>query len=78
MKFSARNRTVLFRLIFLGILAGTLAWELCERLLSYAGVLIDLGVGPVGIDLHVIAVSLYLNPGTLAGIAGALILFRRL
>jgi len=78
MKYSSRNRATLFRLILLGLLAGTLAWALAERALGYAGVMIDMGIGPIGFDLRVLAVSLYVNPGTLLGIAGGWILFRRL
>lgn len=78
MKYSTRNRGVLLRLILLGLLAGTLAWDLCERVLVHAGLIIDLGIGPVGFDIHVLAVSVYLNPGTLMGIIGGWILFRRL
>ncbi len=78
MKYSRRNRSTLFWLILLGLLAGTLAWDLVERALSYTGVIITLGIGPIGFDLRVLAVSLYINPGTLLGGAGGWILFRRL
>ena len=78
MKYSSRNRAAFFWLILLGLLAGTLAWDLLERVLSYAGVVIDLGIGPVGFDIHVLALTIYLNPGTLLGGAGGWVLFRRL
>jgi hypothetical protein len=37
---------------------------------------VHLGVGPVGFDLSVLAVSLVVNPGTLLGALGGLVLFR--
>ncbi|MGC9313340.1 MAG: hypothetical protein ACP5IA_11665 [Sediminispirochaetaceae bacterium] len=78
MKYSSRSRSTLIRLVLLGLLAGTLAWALAERALSYTGIIIDMGIGPIGFDLRVLAVSLYVNPGSLLGAAGGWILFRRL
>jgi len=78
MKYGKRNRSTLYRLLLLGAFSGTLAWDLLERALSYASVQIAMGVGPVGMDLHVLSFFIYLNPGTLLGIAGAIYLFRSL
>lgn len=64
-------------LFFLGLLTGTLAWELFERILDFAGVALDLGVGPVGIDLYVLAMYLRINPGSLLGAGAGILLFFR-
>ncbi len=78
MKLTAKNLPLLMRILLLCLLVGTLAWELLERLLEYADVMITLGVGPVGFDLRVISLWIIVNPGTLIGIVAALLLFRRL
>jgi len=78
LKFTKNNQQVFFRLLLLSLLIGTLAWDLLERLIALTGFILDLAVGPVGFDIHVLAVSLYLNPGTLLGCLAGWILFRRL
>ncbi len=60
----------------LGSLVGALAWELLERVLAVGGARLDLAVGPVGFDLHVVSVRFLVNPGTFLGLIGGLILFR--
>jgi len=76
MKLSKKNRSFLFTFVGLGILIGSLTWELLERALSQAGFNLSLGIGPVGLDLAVFSFSLLINPGTLFGIAGSILLFR--
>ncbi len=78
MKLSRKNLSTLIGLLVLGCVAGTLAWEVVERLLAAAGVPLDLSVGPLSVDLHAIAVSLRLNPGSLVGLAAGGLLFRAL
>ncbi len=78
MKYTKKNRPILLRMLLLAVLIGTFAWDLLERVLHMADIPLDLAIGPVGFDLHVISCYLYLNPGTLFGIIGAVILFRRL
>lgn len=78
MKFDKKNRAPLIRLLLLGAFSGTLTWALIERALSYMDIMVRMGVGPVGFDLQVISFYIYLNPGSLIGIAGALWLFRNL
>ena len=78
MKYTKRNRPILVKILLLSLLIGTFAWDLLERLLSYAAMPIHIAIGPVGFDLLVISCYVYLNPGTLFGIVAALILFRRL
>ncbi|MFW5727027.1 MAG: hypothetical protein ACOCW5_00415 [Spirochaetia bacterium] len=78
MKYTKKNRPILLKMLLLAVLIGTFAWELLERIVHMADVPLDLAIGPVGFDLLVISCFLYLNPGTLVGIIGAVILFRRL
>lgn len=61
-----------------GLIAGTLLWELFEVILAYRDILLDWQVGPVGFDLGVVALSLMFNPGSLFGLIGGIILFRKL
>lgn len=78
MKFIKKNRSALVHLLLLGAFSGTIAWALLERALTYMDIMIRMGVGPVGFDLQVISFYIYLNPGTLIGLAGAIWLFRSL
>jgi hypothetical protein len=78
MKSTKRNRPLLIRLLIAGLLAGTLAWELLERILTLFGTSLCLQAGPVGFDVEVLKVQLMVNPGTFLGLAGAYLLFRRL
>ncbi|ORC33907.1 hypothetical protein B4O97_14700 [Marispirochaeta aestuarii] len=78
MKWTAKNRPVLYRLLFLGALTGTLAWALLEMLLSLLGFSFSLEAGPVGFDIHVVSFWVRVNPGTLAGLPAAWLLFKSL
>ena len=50
-----------------GAAAGTLLWEIFERIFAYAGYTMDFSAGPVGFDIAVLAIYINLNPGTAAG-----------
>jgi hypothetical protein len=76
MRLTGRNRWTFLSFLGAGLLVGGLTWELLERVLAAFGLEIHLGVGPVGFDLSVLAVSLVVNPGTLLGAVGGLVLFR--
>ena len=76
MKLTGRNRSTFLSFLGAGLLVGGLAWELLERVLAAFGLDLRLGVGPVGFDLSVLAVSLVVNPGTLLGALGGIVLFR--
>lgn len=78
MKFTAKNRPVLYRLMFLEALTGTLAWTLLELLLSLMGISFTLEAGPIGFDIHVISFWIRFNPGTLSGGIGGYLLFKSL
>jgi hypothetical protein len=75
MKLTGRNRSTFLLFLVAGLLVGALAWELLERVLSNLGYDLHLGIGPVGFDLSVLAVSLVVNPGTLLGLLGGVVLF---
>ena len=78
MKLTKKNSGLFVLLFALGLITGTFAWEIFERILSVAGVSLDLGIGPIGFDLNVIAVYLKVNPGSLLGAAAGVFLFFRL
>ena len=73
---SSRNRSTFLMFFILGALSGSLGWEVLERVLAQIGVELSLGIGPVGFDLSVLAVTLIINPGTFLGILGGILLFR--
>lgn len=62
-------------LLVLGTLIGSLAWEVLERLLALLGREVALGIGPLEFDLVVISVSLLVNPGTILGLLGGILIF---
>lgn len=78
MKLTKKNRSALALLIVLGLVIGTLGWEIIERLVELTGRSFDLSVGPVGFDLHVLAVTMRLNPGSFVGTIGGVLLFVRI
>jgi hypothetical protein len=78
MKLSRKTLSTLLVLLALGCLTGTLIWEVIERLVGALGSPLDLSVGPVSVDLHVVAISIRGNPGSIAGLLGAALLFRGL
>ena len=73
MKLTPRSRSILAQLLFLGLLMGTLFWELFMRLFGLES---PLTVGPVGFDLIVIEFWISINPGSFLGIALGFLLFR--
>ena len=77
MKLIKKNAGLFSLLFLLGLVTGTLAWEIFERILLLAGTRLDLSVGPFGFDLDVIAVYLKVNPGSLLGAAAGVFLFFR-
>jgi hypothetical protein len=78
MKLSARTLSSMLLLCLVGMVVGTLAWEVVERILGRVGVALDLSIGPVGFDLAVVAVQLRANPGSFIGLAAAALLARSL
>ncbi len=78
MKLTKKNRPTLVLIVFLGLLIGTLTWELLEQIIAFSGTALDLSIGPVGFDLEVIAVWIEINPGSFLGCVGGVLLFTRL
>jgi hypothetical protein len=76
MKLIKKNLSTFIWVCLLGIIAGTLTWELIERILSQAGIFVNLSTDPVGFDLSVLTVYLKINPGSIAGAVGGVFLFR--
>jgi hypothetical protein len=78
MTLNLKTLPLFFGLLIAGLIIGSLAWEIVERIAAAAGVEFNLGMDEaVGFDLHVLAVSIRLNIGSLAGaIAGILLFFR--
>ncbi len=71
MKITQKYLKYLYLFIILGIVTGSLSWEILERLINKGGFNIDLSVGPVGFDISVISFYLKINPGSFIGAAGA-------
>ncbi len=78
MKLIKKNLQPLLIFIFLGLIIGSLGWDILERLIGMGSPGFTLSTGPVGFDLGVISIYLKFNPGSLAGIAGSVLLFKSL
>jgi len=78
MKLIKKNIKPLVIFIFLGLVIGTLTWEILEKLVALSGRSFSLGVGPVGFDLGAFSFYMRFNPGSLLGAGGGILLFRTL
>lgn len=80
MKLSKKNLPTLLLLLFLGMLIGSLGWELLERLIHYLGSDFSLTLkNPIQLfDIYVLALWFRANPGTLVGFIGGTVLFWRI
>lgn len=78
MKYTSKNRSALINLFILGTVAGTLFWGVLQALAQLAGLDLKLEIGPIGFDLHLIALWIRINPGSFLGAAGGYYLFRSL
>jgi hypothetical protein len=68
--------SLLIVIILLGALAGSLAWEVLERLIRPP---VSLASGPLQLfDLYVVALTIRINPGSFLGAGAAALLARRL
>ncbi len=76
MKLNGKTVGSLLVLGTLGALVGGLAWELVERIAARIGLPLDLSVGPIGFDLHVVALHFLVNPGTFLGLLVGFLIFR--
>jgi hypothetical protein len=75
MKLTSKTASTLLTLAFLGTVVGGLAWEVVERICFRFGLSLDMSVGPIGFDLSVVALHFLVNPGTVLGLLGGIILF---
>ena len=78
MKLTTKTLGSFLLFLLLGLVIGSVAWEIVERLVNAAGLSLSLSIGPVGFDLRVLAVWVRLNPGSFLGAAGGIILWRSL
>ena len=78
MKLIKKNLQPLLIFLFLGLIIGTLSWDILERLAAATGFPFSLSVGPLGFDLEVISFYFKVNLGSLLGAAGGILLFRSL
>ncbi len=65
-------------LIFLGLVIGTLSWELFAKILESFSINASLAIGPVGFDISVLVFYIKINPGSVIGIIAGILLFRRM
>ncbi len=72
-KLNSRSRSVFLQFLLLGVLIGTLFWELLMRLFGLES---PLTAGPIGFDLVVLAVWITVNPGSFLGLALGYLLFK--
>ncbi len=77
MKITQKYLKYLYLFIILGIVIGSLCWEILERLISLTGIDMNLSVGPVGFDISVLSVYLKINPGSFLGAAGGWFFIRK-
>jgi hypothetical protein len=66
--------------LILGIVIGSLGWEVLERILSHFGLDFSLTMRePLKLfDLYVLSLSFRANPGTFLGALGGVLLFKRI
>lgn len=76
MKLVKKHVGAFLLLIFLGMVIGTLAWFLVERIFAQAGLPFSLETGPIGFDIGLISFYLKINPGSFLGAVGGVLLFR--
>ena len=78
MKITQKYLKYFYLFIILGIVIGSLCWEILERITGMSGINIDLSVGPVGFDISVLSVYLKINPGSFIGAAGTWFLIKNI
>jgi hypothetical protein len=77
MDLKKKNFPVLFGFLCLGMVIGSLGWEIIERLLASMGSSLSFTMKePVGFNLYVIAVYVRANLGTILGAISGILLFK--
>ncbi len=76
MVVNRKNLPLFLGLLLFGTVIGSLGWEIVERIIQAAGSSLSLTLDtPIILDVHVVALSLRPNLGTLLGGIGGVILF---
>ncbi|MBN1696264.1 MAG: hypothetical protein JW881_02015 [Spirochaetales bacterium] len=79
MKLTVKNKTLFLLFLVLGLLIGSIAWEVLERIIHLMPGLSDFSLTmnePLTLfDFYVLAVSFRGNPGTILGSIAGIILF---
>ena len=76
MVLNRKNLPILLGLLVFGAVVGSLGWEVVERIIRAAGSDFSLTLAaPIVLDIHVIALTLRPNLGTLLGGLGGIVLF---
>jgi hypothetical protein len=78
MKITQKYLKYLYLFIIMGIVIGSLCWEILERLIAMSGINLNLSVGPVGFDISVLSLYLKINPGSFIGAAGIWFLIKKI
>ncbi len=78
MKITQKYLKYLYQFIIMGIIIGSLSWEIIERIVHLSGIKLDLSAGPVGFDISVISFYIKINPGSFIGAAGTWFLLKKL
>jgi hypothetical protein len=78
MKLTKKNSGHFIALLLLGLIVGTLCWELLARIASSFDTDIAFDIGPVGFDVLVLQFYIKINPGSLIGIITGVLLFRKM
>jgi len=76
MKLSKKNLGTFLLLLCLGLIAGTLIWELIERIISMTGFTLNLTTDPIGFNVSVIEFYCRINPGSIGGAIAGVFFFR--
>ncbi len=77
MDLKKKNFPVLLGFLFLGMIIGSLGWEIIERITASMGSGLSLTMKePVGFDLYVLALWVRANIGTIIGAVCGVILFK--
>ena len=78
MKLTQKTLGTLIGICLLTLVAGTLTWDVLERVAALLGWSVSLSVGPIGFDLGVVAFFIRVNPGSLLGVVPGVMLFKGL
>lgn len=76
MKMIKKNIRPFSIVILLGLLIGSLSWEVVELIIARSGLDLNLGTGPIGFDIGVLSLYVEFNPGSILGCIGGAIYFR--